>query len=149
MALSIPAWLEVPPALALCKVQELVLKAMVVATTFEDAPTLESLRAVNDLLGDFVSSLVDKDQYEISLGRDFGPFIVTVKEKDALCAMVEIIKGQQNPIRGKDKKEYEELGDVFTMFSEMIEFAKRKGKRGMSDTAVCAIEPCTKCARCV
>jgi len=151
MALSIPAWLEIPPAQALCKVRGLVLEAMVVAKTCEDAQTLESLGAVSDLLGDFVSTLVDRDKYETALGRHLGTLIVTVKEKDALCAMVEINKGQQNAIRGKDKKEYEELGDVFTMLEEMIEFhhtckTKGKGKRGTPDAAVSA--SCTKYARC-
>ena len=78
---------------------------------------------------------------------------VAVKEKDALCAMVEINKAQQNSIRRKDKKEYEELGDVITMLSETIKYhstikAKGKGKRGMSDAADAASESCTKYARC-
>jgi len=125
-----------------------------VATTREDAQTLESLGAVSDLLGDFVSTLVDQEQYKTAVGRELGPILVTVKEKDALCAMVEINKGQFHAIRGKDKKEYEELNDVYTMLSEMIEFhrtckTKGKGKRGMSDAAVSASEGCTKKARCV
>jgi len=96
---------------------------------------------------------VDKQQYGCALGCDLGTTWVAVKEKDALCAMVEINKAQQNAIRRKDKKEYEELGDVITMLSEMIEFhstfkAKGKGKRGMSDAANSVSESCTKYASC-
>jgi len=152
MALSIPAWLEIPPANALCKVQELLLRAMVM-TTSEDAKIYNSLSAVNDMLGDFVGALVDQQHYGSVLGRDLGVTWVAVKEKDALCAMVEINKAQQRAIRRKDKQEYEELKEVITMLSEMIEYhstikAKGKGKRGMSDTADAASESCTKYARC-
>jgi len=130
------------------------LEAMVVATTVENAQILESLGAVNDLLGDLVSTLVGQDRYETAVGRELGPILVTVKEKDALCAMVEINKGQFHAIGDKDRKECEDLNAVYTMLSEMIEFhrtgkTKGKGKRGMTDVAVSANEGCTKKARCV
>jgi len=152
MMLSIPAWLEIPPAQALSKAQQFLLQAMA-TTTSEDAKIYESLSAVNDMLGDFVGTLVDKQKYGVALGRDLGATLLAVREKDALCAMVEINKAQQHAIRRQDKKEYEELCDVMTMLSEMIEFhstfkAKGKGKRGMSDAADSASESCTKYARC-
>jgi len=113
----------------------------------------EPLGAASDLLGTVMDTLVDKEQYKTALGRHLGPIIVTVKEKDLLCAMVEINRGQHDAILGKDKKEYDELSDVFTMLTEMIAFhrtckAKGKGKRGMCDTAATS-ESCPKCARCV
>ena len=70
MALSTPAWLEIPPANALCKVQELLLQAMVMM--IEDAEIYNPLSAVNEMLGDFVGALVDKQHYGSALGRDLG-----------------------------------------------------------------------------
>jgi len=123
------------------------------ASTSEDAQIHESLSAVNDMLSHFVGTLVDKQKYVVALGRDLGPTLLAVREKDALWAMVEINKAQQHAIRRQDKKEYEELYDVMTMLEEMIEFsstckAKGKGKRDMSDTADSANARCTKNARC-
>jgi len=148
MALSIPDWLEIPPAKELSKAQQYLLQAMVMATS-EDAKIYDSLSAVNDMLGDFVGTLVDKQQYGVALGRDLGAHLIAAKEKDVLCAMVEINKAQQSAIRRKDKKEFEELNAVIGMLSEMIEYGKRKGtgKRGLSDIADAASESCPKYAR--
>jgi len=151
MALSIPAWLEIPPALALSKAQQFLLQAMV-TTKSEDAKIYKSLTTVHDMLDDWVATLVDKNQYGVSIGRDLGACLPVVRETDVLCAMVEINKAQQNFICRQDKKEYEEMQGVMTMFSEMIAWhstlkGKGKGKRDVSDTAVNDSERCTKYAR--
>ena len=151
MMLSIPSWLEIPPAKTLAKAQQFLLQAIATSTR-EDANIRESLRAVNDMLDHFVSSLVDKQKYQTTTGGELGPILLAVREKDAQWAMVEINKAQQHAIIRQDKREYEELFDVMTMFEEIIEFsstcnAKGRGKRDMSDAADSTSARGTKVAR--
>ena len=137
MTLCVPSWLEVPPADVLRSVQQVLLQGM--AKTVDDAEIYASLSAVNDMLGDFVGTLLDKQQYGIALGSIFGRTHLMADKKDILRAMVEINKAQQCAIRRRDKVEYERLDGVSTMLSEMLDYNSKgkgegKGKGGARGT---------------
>jgi len=134
MPLCVPYWLEVPPADVLCSVQEVLLQGMVNAV--DDAEIYASLSAVNDMLGDFVGTILDRQQYGIVLGSIFGRTHITADKKDIVRAMVEINKAQQCAIRRHDRVEYGRLDGVSTMLAEMLDYnlkgkGEGKGKGGV------------------
>ena len=135
MLLHVPYWLEVPPADVLCSAQGVLLQGMVNAVD-DNAEIYASLSAVNDMLGDFVGTIVDRQQYGIVLGSIFGRTHITADKKDILRAMVEINKAEQCAIRRRDGIEYSRLDGVSTMLEEMLDYnlkdkGEGKGKGGV------------------
>jgi len=136
MLLHVPYWLEVPPADVLCSAQGVLLQGMVNAVD-DNAEIYASLSAVNDMLGDFVGTIVDRQQYGIVLGSIFfGRTHITADKKDILRAMVEINKAEQCAIRRRDGIEYNRLVGVSTMLEEMLDYnlkgkGEGKGKGGV------------------
>jgi len=134
MLLHVPYWLEVPPADVLCSAQGVLLQGMVNAVD-DNAEIYASLSAVNDMLGDFVGTIVDRQQYGIVLGSIFGRTHITADKKDILRAMVEINKAEQCAIRRRGI-EYNRLVGVSTMLEEMLDYnlkgkGEGKGKGGV------------------
>ena len=109
----------------MCLVQQVLLQGM--ARAADDAEVFASLNAVNGMLGDFVGTLLERQQYGTALGGIFGRTLLMATKKDICLAMAEINLAQQCAIQNRDKAEYEKLERVNTMLSEMLDY-NSKGK---------------------